>query len=105
MLNCEQLLRDDQIETLFSQDLNTALTGAKTLIPGWDSLSVARKRAITDLAYNVGVAGLAKFLRLIAAINTNDWEAAEKEIKNSLYYSQVGVRGRRNAAAIRHGDI
>ena len=104
VLKGEQVLNDEQIEVLLAEDLHTAVTAAAALVPGWASLSAARKRALADMAFNLGATGLAKFSRLIVAIGAKNWEAAEAEIMNSIYSRQVGPRARRNARAIRHGN-
>jgi GH24 family phage-related lysozyme (muramidase) len=104
LLKREQMLSDAQIEMLFAQDLHTAAAAAEALIPGWVALAAGRKKALTDMAFNLGAGGLAKFSRFLTAVNRENWQAAEAEIMNSLYARQVGPRARRNAVAIRHGD-
>lgn len=103
VLNRKCALSDEQIENLLQQDVETAVAAAQGLVPAWEALSMARKKVLADLAFNVGAGGFAKFSRFLAAINRGDWLAAEAEIVNSLYYRQVGARGKRNAAAIRSG--
>jgi len=105
LLGREQVLSDEQIEALFAADVCTAMRAAASLVPGWSALAVARKTALTDMAFNLGAAGLAKFSRLIAAVNREQWDVAAAEIVNSRYARQVGPRARRNALAIRLGDM
>jgi GH24 family phage-related lysozyme (muramidase) len=104
VLRCEQALSSEQIETLLAQDIRTAASAAAALVPGWPALGSARRRALTDMAFNLGAAGLARFSRFLAAVNDGNWEIAEAEITSSLYFRQVGSRAQRNAAAIRQGD-
>jgi len=96
-------LSDEQVEALLAQDVEKAMAGVAALVPGWAALTIARRTALVDMAFNLGVGGLGKFLRFLAAVNREDWQSAEAEIVNSRYYRQVGARGRRNAAAFRHG--
>lgn len=103
VLKSEQELSNEQIEALFAQDLHNAMNAAAALVPSWAALTAARKTALTDMAFNLGAGGLARFSRFIAAVNRADWKSAAEEITNSLYYRQVGARAERNAWAIRHG--
>ncbi len=96
-------LSDEQVGALLALDLEKAMAGVAALVPGWSALAPARRKALVDMAFNLGVGGLAKFSRLLAAVNREDWQSAEAEIVDSLYYRQVGTRARRNADAIRHG--
>ncbi len=96
-------LSEAQIAALLAQDLEKAMAGAAALVPGWSALTPSRRRALVDMAFNLGVGGLGKFSRFLAAVNREDWQCAEAEIVDSLYFRQLGARARRNAAAIRHG--
>lgn len=103
VLNRRCTLSDAHIESLLQQDVEKAIAAAMALVPGWEALSLPRKKVLADMAFNLGAGGLAKFTRFLAAVNRCDWQAAEAEIVNSRYYGQVGARGKRNAAAIRNG--
>lgn len=98
-----QSLTDDQIDGLFDDDFDTALAGAMDLVPCFEILSPGRQDVLVDMAFNVGIAGLSRFSRFLSALNASDWETAEAEIVNSLYFRQVGDRGKRNAAAVGRG--
>jgi lysozyme len=83
-----------QINTWLEQDTKTAIKIAQTLCSsGWDNLSDTRKRAIADLAYNLGQPRLSKFTNFLQAMNSGDYDKAAIELKNSKWYSQVGRRG------------
>jgi lysozyme len=45
--------------------------------------------AIRDLAFNLGTAGLDKFVETIKAIQQKDWEKAAREIRNSQWAQEV----------------
>jgi lysozyme len=84
----------DQINKWLEQDTNTSIKIAQTLCgDGWDSLSDVRKRAVTDLAYNLGQPRLSKFTNFFQAMKVNDFDKAAIELRNSKWYSQVGRRG------------
>jgi len=51
-----------------------------------------RRKAIIDMAYNLGIPGLLKFKNMIAAIKENNYRKAAKEMIDSKWASQVGKR-------------
>lgn len=65
----------------------------------------ARQAALIDMAYNLGVAGLLNFKNMISAFESQDYERAANEAKDSRWYNQVGNRGRRIVEIIRTGTI
>lgn len=83
-----------QVNKWLEQDTVTALKIAQTLCNDvWADLTDVRKRALVDLAYNLGQTRLAKFTNFLAAMNRSDFDRAAAELKNSKWYSQVGRRG------------
>lgn len=51
-----------------------------------------RARVIADMAFNLGVAGLRKFKRMIAAMSVGDWETAAQCGLDSKWAGQVKGR-------------
>lgn len=83
-----------QIETWFSQDSASATRIAQELMGEvWSALSAIRKRAVIDLAYNLGKGGLSKFTQFIAAMKAQDFTKAGTCLRDSAWYKQVGKRG------------
>lgn len=70
------------------------LYDSPTLVSDWrlHKLPEPAQVALLDMAYNLGIAGLGKFLRLRAAVNTDNWEIAAKECHRN------GPSAGRNAA-------
>jgi lysozyme len=100
-----QRLSDDQVDRLFSADIEATLAGVARLVPSFPDLAVARRVALVDMAFNLGLGGLGRFKRLLAAVDRGDWAGAEAEIVDSLYFRQVPGRAQRNARAIRTGAL
>lgn len=65
--------------------------------PEFGTLSAVRQAVIVDMAYNLGLDGLAKFRRMWRAIARKDWTAARSEMLDSKWANQVGARSRRLA--------
>lgn len=87
-------ISDEQIEAWYTADSAAAIKIAQDMfITVWDSLSGIRKRALADLAYNLGKGGLGKFVNFGAAIKAQNFDQAGQELYNSVWYKQVGRRG------------
>ncbi len=55
---------------------NEFLPGLKGLYDDWDKFPLAAKRALLDMAYNLGMAGFKKFKTLNGHVKKADWEKA-----------------------------
>ena len=60
-------------------------------------LSDVRKRVIVNMVFNIGAGGVARFRRMISAIEAEDWKGAAEEMKDSRWFDQVGKRATRLA--------
>lgn len=84
----------ERVDTWYSQDVASAIKIAESLIGStWGELSDIRKRAVIDLAYNMGKAGLSKFTNFLAYMKAKEFNKAGQELNESLWYKQVGRRG------------
>lgn len=73
--------------------------------PWFPKLTGARRRAIMNLCFNVGLPSLLGFRKMIAAIEADDWGTAADQLLDSKYATQVGARADRLAAMLRGGDV
>lgn len=85
----------ETVSAWFREDAQTSIKAAQILltIDVWGDLSDVRKRAVADLAYNMGQSRLAKFVRFFAAMKAGDYNAAGDSLRNSKWYTQVARRG------------
>lgn len=84
----------EQVEKWLEEDIKISIKIAKTLCKdSWNDLSDIRKRAVVDLAYNLGQPRLSKFTKFLEAMNSKNFDKAVIELKNSKWYTQVGRRG------------
>jgi lysozyme len=68
-------------------------------------LDDARQIAICNLAFNLGLDGLAKFRNTLAAIQDGRWADAAEGLRNSLWYRQIQKsRSERIVAMILTGE-
>jgi len=92
--NKQQSLSDQQIDSLFSDDVASAIADVKSLVPKYSDLSDVRKRVLIDMAFNLGRPKLAKFEKMLKAVNEDNFSKAADEMKDSTWYRQVGTRGK-----------
>lgn len=87
-------ITDSQVDTWYTHDSLSAIKIAQGFMSDtWSDLSDIRKRAVVDLSYNLGKAGLGKFTKFISAMKAKDFDAAAQELRNSKWFTQVGRRG------------
>lgn len=76
------------------------LTHTYTWFAGLDSV---RQRAIIDMAFNVGLTGLQKSPKMLAALTAKDYHTAAVEMLDGAWAEQVGKRATTLADMIRTG--
>lgn len=83
-----------EIEFLFEQDFQDAEEDAQALIGDsvFDRLSDARKAVLVNMAFNLGLTGLRKFVRFLQAVKDARYKDAAKEMLGSLWAQQVRDR-------------
>ena len=67
------------------------------------ALDPIRQKVVIDMAYNLGVGGLLKFRKMIAALEYGDYEGAADQMLDSRWAEQVGMRATRLAEMMRSG--
>ncbi|PCJ26473.1 MAG: hypothetical protein COA94_05030 [Rickettsiales bacterium] len=70
----------------------------------WIELSGVRRAVLIDMAYNLGLSGLLKFRRMLAAMEVRDFDKAAIEMENSRWFNQVGNRSKRLQKMMITGD-
>ena len=77
---------------LLTADAIQAHRDAASLIPNWVGLDDVRQNVVANMAYNMGKATLAKFVKFLSAVNEGRYEDAAYEMTMSKWYDQVGQR-------------
>lgn len=90
-------ISDKAVDVILDDDIESHTAAAIRLIGEntWQNLSENRKLALLNLAFNLGEAGLAKFVNTLAAIRRGDWAETAKNLRQSKWYNQVGGRAER----------
>lgn len=85
----------DEVDLMFNNDLNRAQIACNKLFSGFNVFSQNRQDALLNMAFNLGYYRLSNFVKMINAINKGRWDVAANEAQNSLWFTQVGDRGKR----------
>lgn len=96
-------LSRDEAEYLLVNDIEKIIATLKQKLPWFDNISDRRKRALVNMAFNLGVNGLLNFKKMLAAMADNDFDKAALEAADSRWYSQVTARAERVIEMIREG--
>ena len=86
---------EKDVRDFFNKDCESAIMIARKHFPNFDSLSDDAKEIVVSLCFNLGSGGISKFKNFKAAIVSKDFTRAAKELKDSNWYLQVGVRGKK----------
>ena len=89
---------------ILQEDLTRAEQAVKNAFPWWWKLDDARQFVLVDMAFNMGLAGLKGFKKMLAAIESGDFDKAAEEMLDSKYGRQVVHRARLNAEIMKTGE-
>ena len=96
-------LYDEEINFILDNRMRMVSRELGERLPQYRLYPEIVRRAVLNMAYNLGVSGLLRFKRMIAALDAGDYQTAATEALNSKWASQVGPRAHRIAALIREG--
>lgn len=75
------------------------------VIPWFTELDEARQGVLINMAYNVGIAGLLKFKKMLKALGDGRYDKAADEMKDSSWYSQVPNRANELISIMKSGVL
>ena len=84
-------------------DIDAVLNGCEKAFPFWPTLNDARKAALADMAFNLGIPRLLKFKHMIEALAIGRFDIAASEMHRSTWAEQVGERANRLATQMQTG--
>ena len=88
---------------LLENNIRAALIFLKQEISFFDSLPDGVARALVNMAYQLGVAGVLKFKKMLAALEKKDWKEAAAQALDSEWAKQTPERAKRMAEMIGAG--
>lgn len=98
-------LSEGEIAILLHADMQRAIEAAEDLagVEVWAGMSPHRRRALANMAFNLGRARLARFTQMLDALRDEDWDAVASECLASLWAAEVGQRAVRIAQQFEEG--
>jgi GH24 family phage-related lysozyme (muramidase) len=79
--------------------------GMERIFPDWKNQPFAVQTVLFNMAYNMGIEGLAKFKNTLKYVLARDYAAAATNLKKSLWYQQVGTRAKELVERVRTQQI
>ena len=101
--NLDRPIRETEASMRLANDMDEATLDLGFMFPWFQYLSDNRKRALGNMAVNLGTPRLMTFKRMLKALAEEDFEKAADEALLSKWAEQVGVRAERIAGLIRNG--
>lgn len=80
------------VDQIFKDDLNDAINECLHAFPWFADLALPRQYVLIDMCFNLGLPGLLKFKKFLAALAKEDYETAANEMIDSLWAKQVKGR-------------
>jgi lysozyme len=96
-------IRTGESAYLCLNDIEDAEAWLDTKLPWWRKLDEARQRVLMNMCFNLGIKRLLGFKHMLGAAQAAQWDTAVAEMKSSLWFKQVGVRGDRLIDAMATG--
>ena len=94
-----------EAETMLTHDILDAVSDLKREIPWTDELDEARRGALVNMVFNMGIGGLKGFVHFLAFLKLHRYELAAEEMLESKWAKQVGTRAIRLSTQIRTGTM
>lgn len=108
-IGCGRNLEDtgishDEAQYLLSNDIDVRVRALFRAYPAWfPQLDAVRQSALVNMAF-MGIAKLAEFTKMLAALEQEDYDTAAEEMLRSKWARQVGARARELSLQIRTGE-
>lgn len=97
-------ISQDEALYLLKNDIERCVAEARKAFDWFDTLDDVRQDAIVSLIFNMGIAGVKGFSKMLTAIQLKDWETAAFELLNSKWREQVKeTRAKELAGMLRTG--
>ena len=94
-----ECVTDTQCQQLLQKDVDSAAAAAQSLA----NVCACEEAVVTDLAYNLGKAGLSQFTTFLGYMNNQQWSQAASDLRGTLWCRQVGGRCTRDTGLIENG--
>lgn len=100
----DQGITKDEAYALLARDVGTVTMKCQAAFPWWSDLDDVRQRVIADMCFNLGLAGLQRFVRMLEAVEKRRYSDAAKAMLRSKWATQVGTRAQRLSRMMATGE-
>ena len=83
---------EKRIIECLNNDIDTVCKELDKNMGWWSDLNDTRQRVLANMAFNLGLPRLNKFVKFLTAVQASDWEKAAIEMMDSKWATQVGDR-------------
>ncbi len=104
-LNGTGSISTDEANYLLMNDIIKVQLQLDRHCPWWRKLDAIRMRILENMGFNLGISGLLKFKKMLAALQEGKYDEAAKEMENSKWARDVKGRAVRLMKEMRTGDI
>ena len=102
--NIQDGITKEEALLLMRHRLGKVVAALESRLPFWSKLTDDRRRVLVNMGYQLGIAGLMGFKRMLAWLSRGDYEAAAREMLDSKWARQDSPgRARRLAERMRRG--
>lgn len=91
-------------EYILNEDIADASAALLARFPWTEKLDEVRRAVLIDMTLNMGIGGLATFVRTLEMVRTGYYIEASKRMLKSLWAGQVGARAVRLSEMMRSGE-
>lgn len=88
---------------LLQNDVERLLKNLASRLDFWPRLDDERQYALLDMAFQMGMGGLLKFCKMLAAIREQNWDEASRQCLDSDYGRRYRKRAHEIAALLKCG--
>lgn len=104
--NLEHGISKAASDFIFKEDMDKSEADLKKYLPDvYDKLDANRQLVLIDMCFNLGIVGLLKFKKMLAAIKSGNYAKAAEELMDSAYALQVPERAEENKNILLTGEL
>lgn len=97
-------ISQDEAEYLLANDIERVTRALQERVDCFNDLDDVRQRSLVNMAFQLGIGGLLKFKKMLAAMDDEQWSTAANEALDSRWAQQTPERAKRIAYMIETGE-
>lgn len=94
-------ISEDEAYRMLDNDIARVEAALDRQISWWRSRSQPCQDSLANMAFQLGIAGLLEFSRMLSCLHAGDYDGAASEARASKWYTQVPARAERVIAGFR----